>query len=1105
MGIWQAAKGRVKQWFGVAAAPPATFSWGPIDALIRGVWGPDASSGPVTRDDAMSLAAFERGTSELCAIGTLPLVNYRGYDLVPNAFLDQPDPDVPRVVQLAQTIEDLVCDGISWWIKTGFDYRGFPTAARRVVNVTLQPPTTPGKTPAPLPSGEDPRGASVWVDGVETPASRMIRFDSPVRPVLRSAARTIRRGLMLDVLAAMYAENPRPMEAFTDTDDQTVVPYTDEEIVAFLATYKAGRRRGHPAWIPRQAQRIDVSAPSPAELQLVDLQRQVSLELALFLGLDPEDVGVNTTSRTYFNGTDRDRNKINRAFAPYMSAIADRLSMPDVTPRGQRVRWDLSDYLKPDAVTQAGYWQSLQSMGVVDATWIGQQAGVPGDVTRRAQSARSAAALPAAGNPGLENSIVRLPAQMGPALTALLAEKPRGLVAASMFPVSTKPRGFSAGDVGPGMVFSTADFGVKSPARADVEKRTITGLAVPYGAVARKYGVGFRFRPGSLEYDAAQLARLRVKDDHTTYVGVHHAVTDSREGPVVTLKILDGPEGSPTKMHRDQLLMDAAAGLADGLSVGVDFSLDPADGDVVWSEPEQVFDVVRATWNETSVTPNPAFTGARVTRVAASRSGGTMHCQHCGRPHPEGMACATAAQLYGQPPAPHPAQFAAYPMPVQLQPYGQMPVQPMPQQQPAPPPQLPAATVLPTGPASAAELSATLTRTVEQMVAAGQVAATPPAGQPAEFAQTVNPTTLPIPGQGHPTAAGPAQVNEPEPYHLTFSLRDGSAVMGRGTHEFSGDVIAALRDRDGTAHARVIAFLQKHMAAVFNVATGDVNEANPTRQRADMYVEQRSYRYPLWSAINKGSLSDITPFTFPKFNSASSLVAAHTEGVEPSTGSFTTTGQTVTPTAYSGKARINREVWDQGGNPQISTLIWNQMVKGVFEALEAAAVTELNAGSFTTITLTAGNADTGQTLTSELEAALAALQFVRGGYAFTDGFAQADLYKAIAAAKADDGRPLYAMIGPANANGQSQSRFGAIDVAGQLFYPEWGLAAAGQTAAAKSYLLDRTSVHGWASAPQRLVLDEVAVAYVDLGVWGYQATAVSDTTGVRTISWDPVA
>lgn len=1105
-----AAVTRVRAWLGLAPPASSTFS-GPIDALIHGVWGPIwQTGGPVTRDEAMTVSAVCRGRDEICSISTLPLVNFRGTEALPNRFLDQPDPDVARVVMFAQTVEDLLFDGIAWWEITARDYRGFPTAARRAVNVTLQPPGD-ARTPAPLPSGEDPRGASVWVDGRQVPAVSMIRFDSPGRPLLTSAHRIIRRALLLDALAAMYADNPRPLETFTDTDDQTVRAFTDSEIIAFLAMYKTARKRGAPAWIPKQAQRMDISTPSPAELQLVELQKQAGIELANHLGLDPEDLGISTTSRTYQNEDARRRDKINRVFAPFMVAITDRLSMGDVTPAGQRVRWDLTEYLRPDPATQIIYWQGLKGLGVVDERWIAEQAGVPAAVLRRAQAAAPTSpaptpALPAGATPG--DNVRWLPAQLGPALTA-----------------AAMAGTFNAG-VAPGMTFSVREFGTTAAAaKADVEKRTITGLAVPYGAVARKYGVGFRFRPGSLEYDAAALHRLRVKDEHRTYIGVHTAVQDSKEGPVVTLKILDGPEGSAMKQHRDGILMDAKEGLADGLSIGVDFDLDPATGDVVWNEQEQVFDVVRATWNETSVTPDPAFTGARVTRVAASRSGGSMNCTHCARPHPAGMACAIAAQLY---PLPEQAQQNAaaalqyvqqtgYPglAPQQPQPgygYAQPGYPPLaPQQQPQQQPQQyavqqgpAAAAVLPTGPVSAADLNAALTTAVSGMVQRGEVAAAPSAGQPQEFAQPVNATALPVPGRpGTPFTT--AQVTEPDPYRITFD-RHGEAVLERGTHEFSTDMITALKDGDVASRDRALAFAQRKMAAIFNVATTDVNELNPTRQRPDMYVDQRQYRFPVWDAINKGTLGDITPFTFPKFNSASSLVAAHVEGAEPSTGAMTTTGQTVTPTAYSGKARINREVWDQGGNPQTSSLIWNQMVRGVYEALEAAAITELNGGSFTALaTLTAGNADTGQTLGSEIEGGMAALQFVRGGYAFTDAFAQADLYRALAAAKADDGRALYPMLGPANANGQTQSRFGSIDIAGQLFRPTWALAAAGQTAATKSYLIDRTSVHGWASAPQRLVLDQIAVAYVDLGVWGFQAVAISDTTGVRTITWDPVA
>ncbi len=64
------------------------------------------------------------------------------------------------------------------------------------------------------------------------------------------------------------------------------------------------------------------------------------------------------------------------------------------------------------------------------------------------------------------------------------------------------------------------------------------------------------------------------------------------------------------------------------------------------------------------------------------------------------------------------------------------------------------------------------------------------------------------------------------------------------------------------------------------------------------------------------------------------------------------------------------------------------------------------------------------------------------------------------------------------------------------------LAASG-TVAASSYLFDRESVHGWASAPQRLTIDQTEVANVYVGLFGYKATAISDINGVREIVYDP--
>lgn len=324
----------------------------------------------------------------------------------------------------------------------------------------------------------------------------------------------------------------------------------------------------------------------------------------------------------------------------------------------------------------------------------------------------------------------------------------------------------------------------------------------------------------------------------------------------------------------------------------------------------------------------------------------------------------------------------------------------------------------------------------------------------------------------------------------------------RGAHDFSADLIAYGRDHDAEAGQRVMGFMKEMFTPTFDVDTGNVTTLNPARNRPDMYVDERRFRTPLYDALHKGAITDMTPFLFPKFGSAAGLVAAHVEGVEPTPGSFTATNQTVTPSAVSGKVEITREVWDQGGNPQVSGLIWNKMVQHYFAALEVSAYNLLNANvaSITDIALTTAAAD--DDLVNELEAAIADLNFIAGGNTFDYAATHANLYKKLAAAVDSTGRKLLPMYGPTNANGQARSRFTSLDVAGVEFDPVPSLGAA-SSATSNSFLLDTTCVHLWNSAPQRLEF-QYRVAYVDLAIFGYVATAVSDFGGVRQVTYDPV-
>ena len=1025
----------------------------------------------IGREQALSVAAVQRGRNEICSISTIPLRLFRGLDVVDSPLFRQFDPDVPNVVHMANTVEDLAFDGIAWWQVTGQDFDQYPASVRRIEpsKVSLKKPGSPGWTttlPGVEPlvrSAETPGdGRWVWIDRCDGkgwqqfPAALMIRFDSPNPGILRANARAIRIAIKLDRLTEMYAENPALREYFTDNPAADVDPMNDTEIDQFLAEYGTMRQTRPYGWIPSTVIRSDVSAPSPKDLTLADLKEAVTLDIANGLGVDPEDLGVSTTSRTYQNAVDRKQDKINRVYSAYMKAITDRLGMGDVTRRGYAPQFDLTDYLKSDPVTQAAYWKALQDMHVVDAQWIGEQAGVTAAVVARAGKAAPVPAAP----PGIgQNS--RPPLQLGDITPRQLPARFAGERASFTF----GPTEFD-GDPAPAPTVDSA-------------ARTITGLAVPYGQIANKYGIKITFDPGSLEYSAAE--RMPHLMDHGTPVGFHRSITDTAQGPMVALAVLDGPDGSPAKLQRDQLLYDAANGLYSGLSIGVDYSLYPEDGDVVIDDAG-VYHVVRATWRETSSTYMPAFDDARVTTVAASLTGGHTvdPCPHCLHRHAPNIACATfMAQLRAQP----------------------------------------TQTPVPTGPAPAPAPAPMPAPTTEELAAftAWRAGQQPTPQLPAAAPTPQLPAAAPTPVNPHHSAV--TQTTEPLPYRY-----DRKGNLKAGTHDFSADIAIGYnpnyqgdQSREA-ADGRIKAWLeyafgdQNHpntgrldaptAAQQFAITVPNVVNLNYPQNHPEMYVDQLDFLYPMYEEFNKGTLDTVTPFVLPKFAASSGLVADHVSGTEPTPGAFTATAQTITPSALSGKVEMLREVFDQGGNPQASGLIWRQMVRGWYEGIETAiqAFFVANAASITDIAL--GIAVTDAAMDQALAAAISGLQYIRGGDRYQKVFTQIDLYQKLIKAVDSTGRPFYPTFGAMNASGTASPAQNWLNVRGKTFVPTWATAASG-TVAASSWMMDSDVVGVWLSVPQRL--DIVwRVAWVDVGIFGYKALALTDTTRNRELIYDPV-
>ncbi|HET8716660.1 MAG TPA: phage portal protein [Nocardioidaceae bacterium] len=373
MGLWP----RVKAWFAAPDPGPRVVHFStlqyPVDQLgflkiLRGQ--------RIDRKAALGVPAVLRTRNQLCSIGSLPLELVDASNRVQDhPLFAQIDPNVPNIVTLAMTIEDLLFDAVAWWRVIEVTDGGYPAKAQRYApsTVTLEPPSDyqRGYLPSDLPTE-----GVVYMEGRPVPFGQVIRFDSPNPGLLDVGERAIRRAIALDEAADLYAVNRR-MRGFFTPADPTVDPADDTDIEDMLTDFASAREKRLDGYVPAALKYNPIQDPTPAELQVIQQQQRVDLQIANAGGLDPEDLGVSTTSRTYQNAVDRRKDRVNDVLSPYMKAITDRLSMPDVTRPGYRARFQLDDYLKADPKTRAEVQQAYADMGVTDPAEIRESEGLP--------------------------------------------------------------------------------------------------------------------------------------------------------------------------------------------------------------------------------------------------------------------------------------------------------------------------------------------------------------------------------------------------------------------------------------------------------------------------------------------------------------------------------------------------------------------------------------------------------------------------------------------------------------------------------------------------------------------------------------------------------
>lgn len=606
-------------------------------------------------------------------------------------------------------------------------------------------------------------------------------------------------------------------------------------------------------------------------------------------------------------------------------------------------------------------------------------------------------------------------------------------------------------------------------------KRTVAGLVMPWGKVATdSQGNGnWRFHRGSITW--REISRVKLLRDHDIHqpVGKAIALQDREDGLYGVFQVARGPKG-------DEILEMAEDGILDGFSAG---PLIQADGWRFATDDRTVRDVFNSHLAETTITAMPAFDDARVLHVAAMMRPPTA-------PDPEGQMAdnndkptegngSTAITLESPQ-----AAFEHFEAEMEKR-----------------------------FSAIGDSIGTTLGTAVEKMGEAHNKVISDALA--ASFARLEGPQAV-VDQQF--AAARLKVVSEPPVYRFDSDPRGASLVKDfwRAQTERDGDAIERLRTFQ--AQQRDMVSLLQRMppqaralfasgGTNFDVTTGNAGQVIPPGYRPDLFVNELRRGRPIVSSFSRGTISDATPFTVPRFVSSSTATADHVEGTNPSEGSMTLDSLTVSPGAISGRFDLTREIVD-ASNPAIDAIALATMRESYNRQTEQKAYAELNVNANIGVSVDADLSDlTSVTPATQATARKLALDNTRDllvRYPFTR-FASPDfaimgqlISQAFGNAQDTTGRPLLPSIGATNTAGVGNAVDQGWYVDGLPFRPAWAFTQnVGDEAAV---IGNSNDVWAWESPLLTFRFEEKqGPAVIEMALFAYFATKVLRPAGLFSL------
>lgn len=291
----------------------------------------DAPNAPlrVTRSLAMSVPAVARARRIIVgSIARCPLEARIGGERADTQplWIDRTDGVQSPFFRMAWTVDDLLFHGFSLW-SLERDYDGRVIRADRV----------------PFHLWDVDQDGNIIVNGRRVIEETVCLIPASDEGLLRSSSASIRHAVELNRLAARAADTPAAQVVLKQTGGQ---PLNQTEIKNLIESF-AGARRGTNGGIAYASQTIEVQELGKTDAQLlVEGRNAAAVDIARAVGVPAAMIDASSTGSgniTYQNVAARNRELIDYALAPFMAAIAARLGLDDMVPRGWSVAFDLGD------------------------------------------------------------------------------------------------------------------------------------------------------------------------------------------------------------------------------------------------------------------------------------------------------------------------------------------------------------------------------------------------------------------------------------------------------------------------------------------------------------------------------------------------------------------------------------------------------------------------------------------------------------------------------------------------------------------------------------------------------------------------------------------